>query len=322
MSIRRPRSGPAGGGRLSGGFSQPIGGNVTPGTVRGYHLDMRVKAATARWPPPGLRPLERQLHVDVAQWGLGAYERFLESGDEEWLAGALAAAGHFVESQSREGALAGGWVHDFAYPHTFALEAGWLSAMAQGEAASLLVRAFVDTGDERFAEAARRALGPLTVPSAQGGVLARLSGGAFYEEYPTQPSSYVLNGVIFTLWGCYDVAVGLNDDRARRLFEEGVATLAAQIDRWDLGWWSRYDLFPHPLPNVASLGYHELHVDQLTALGRIAPRSSLRDAAERFRRYAASRVDSKRALVAKVAFRVAVPRNATLARRLPWTARP
>lgn len=321
MSVHPTASGPVGGGRLSSGFSQPIGTNVVPGSVRGYHLDMRVKATAAQWPPPDLQPLERQLHVDVAQWGLGAYEHFLETGDEQWLAVATAAAGHFARTQTRDGALAGGWVHDFPYPHTFALRAGWLSSMAQGEAASLLVRVFAETGDEQLAEAARLALGPLTVSSAQGGVLTELAGGAFYEEYPTQPSSYVLNGAIFTLWGCYDVATALGDERAGRLFREGADTLAAEVGRWDLGWWSRYDLFPHPLPNVASPGYHELHIDQLTALHRIEPRPSFVATADRFRGYARSRVNAKRALVAKVGFRLAVPRNAALARRLPWTKR-
>jgi hypothetical protein len=117
------------------------------------------------------------------------------------------------------------------------------------------------------------------------------------------------------------VAIALGDERARQLFDDGVDTLAREIGRWDLGWWSRYDLFPHPLPNVASAGYHELHIDQLTALDRIAPRPALAAAADRFRAYAASRFGARRALAAKAAFRIAVPRNQRLARRLPWTRR-
>ena len=55
---------------------------------------------------------------------------------------------------------------------------------------------------------------------------------------------------------------------ARRLFEEGVTTLARNLHRWDTGQWSRYDLFPHPVPNVASPAYH----GGVSGLARMAPR--------------------------------------------------
>jgi heparosan-N-sulfate-glucuronate 5-epimerase len=175
-----------------------------------------------------------------------------------------------------------------------------------------------ETGDERYAEAARRALRPIGVLSADGGASAPLDDRPFPEEYPTDPPSFVLNGAIFALWGLRDVAVGLGDGEAARAFEAGVDALAESIPRWDTGRWSRYDLFPHRVTNVASRAYHELHVAQLEAMNELAPRTELAAAAERFATYAASPARQAGALARKVLFRVAEPRNARVARLLPW----
>jgi hypothetical protein len=306
-------------GFFSTSFLQPLGSNVIPGELRGYYIDFRVKARSPAWPPQELQPLDRQLHVDVAQWGLGAFEHYLEDGREEWLAAALAVGRHLAEVQEREGPLAGGWVHSRPYPHTFPLEPPWLSAMAQGEGASLLVRLAGETGDDALLESALRARQPLLVPTSAGGVQSTLDGGPLLEEYPTDPASHVLNGAIFALWGCLDIDLAAGDGELRSLFEAGVDTIAASSSRWDTGWWSAYDLFPHPVRNVASAAYHELHVTQLMALDSVAPRPQLRSAALRWSGYGARRANRVRAQAAKVAFRVAVPRSARLGRALPWS---
>src|SRR4029077_6279457 len=130
----------------------------------------------------------------------------------------------------------------------------------------------LETGDDRYADAARRALEPLGVDSSEGGVRALLDGRPWPEEYPTSPPSYVLNGAMFAIWGVRDVGLGLDDRAARETFDELVNTLAESLHRWDLGYWSRYDLSPHPTINVASSFYHNLHINQLRAMNLLAPR--------------------------------------------------
>jgi heparosan-N-sulfate-glucuronate 5-epimerase len=300
-------------------FSLLPGGHVDAEGLGGYHIDLSVKADETGWPPPWLSPAAP--YVAQAQWGLGSYERYLNTGEHRWLEWALAAARHLTRSQERTGHLRGGLVHRELFPHTFHLSPPWLSAMAQGEAASLLVRLHRETADEALAEAACRALLPLDVPVAEGGVRAELGGGPFYEEYPTTPSSYVLNGGIFALWGCHDVAAALGDSLAARLWREGLEVLAAGIDRWDTGFWSRYDLYPHPVPNIASSSYHVLHLSQLRAMRRLEARPELDRAITSFQAYLASPKDRAEAFARKVLFRVVVPRNRLLANRFPW-ARP
>jgi hypothetical protein len=144
-----------------------------------------------------------------------------------------------------------------------------------------------------------------------------LDGRPFPEEYPTTPPSFVLNGGIFALWGYLDVALGLGDERARADFEAGVETLAANIHRWDNGWWSLYDLRTRPIRNVASPAYHALHITQLEAMQLVAPKPQLQVARDRFASYLEKRPNELRAYAAKTLFRVLVPRNSYLARRLP-----
>jgi heparosan-N-sulfate-glucuronate 5-epimerase len=293
---------------------------VSPGEVRGYYIDMRIKAKTPVWPPVDAPPRHTWVHVGHTQWALGSYERYLAGEGEEWLAAALRSAEQLLETQETDGPLAGGWAHVKSFQHTFPLSPPWLSAMAQGEGASLMVRLFAETREERYAESARRALVPLSVDSEDGGVRAMLDGRAFPEEYPTRPPSFVLNGGMFAMWGLYDVGVGLDEPQTLAAFGEAVDTLAANIHRWDVGYWSRYDLFAHPVPNLASSFYHDLHIKQLRMTDRLAPRPALSETAERWAGYALSRPSRARAFAGKALFRLLVPRNRALAKRLPWSA--
>lgn len=300
-------------------FTLPLGPSIDAGGVHGYPIDLRVKATRPLWPPESLTPLQEQLHVDVIQWALGCYERYVAGEGESWLQAAAQCAEHLLTIQQAAGPRRGGWVHHFAYPHSLPLPAPWLSAMAQGQGASLLVRIHAHTHEQRFADAALLALEPFAVASVDGGVRARIDGRDFPEEYPTQPPSCVLNGAIFALWGLRDVAVGLGDGPATTRFQEGARTLALNLHRWDTGHWSLYDLFPHPIPNPASSFYHALHISQLEAMQLLSPHEEYELVRKRFVAYAASPSLRRRAFAHKCVYRMLVPRNRVFAHRLPWT---
>lgn len=292
-------------------FFLPLGGHIDPSGVRGYPVDLRVKADVPSRPDlltPGT------LHVATTQFGLGCHERWLNGEGEQWLEGALTAARHLIAIQDPTGA----WVHDEPFPHTFPLPPPWTSGITQGQGASLFVRLHAATGDDAFGEAAQLALEPLFTPQAQGGVRGELAGLPWPEEYPTTPQSHVLNGAIFALWGMRDVAVGLSSERAAGEFARGVESLAANLHRYDTGSWSLYSLYPHAIYNRASSFYHDLHVTQLTAMQQLAPRPEFERMRDRWAGYAASRIGRARAFAWKAAFRVLVPRDRRIARLLPW----
>ena len=303
----------------SGTFIASLGNHIDVDSPRGYYIDLSSKAVSSKSPPDWYVPGSRRLHVVIIQWGLGCHERYVDGDGEDWLEAARWVADHLIEIQEDGGRHDGGWVQHFPYKHTYRLTPPWLSGMAQGEGASLLVRIHAATGEDRYAEAALRALRPMRVGTAAGGVAGNLDSAFLPEEYPTDPASHVLNGAIFGLFGVYDVAAALGDEGARELADEGISTLAGALDRYDTGYWSRYDLFPHPVTNLANPMYHGLHTDQLRAMSLIDDDPRFPATVARFERYATSRVNRTRALATKAVFRVLVPRNRWLAYRLPWT---
>jgi heparosan-N-sulfate-glucuronate 5-epimerase len=307
-------------------FDLPPGPRLEPGRVAGYPIDLRSKAPTPTWPPHWLDIPGSHRFIRVAQWGLGAYERYLAGEGEEWLAVLEPAVAYLLSTQVESGPHEGAWLEPLPSRHTFFIPGPWPSAMAQGEGASLLIRVYLETSDERLAQAAIRALRPLSRLTADGGVEARLRGHSFPEEYPTARPSFVLNGAIFALWGVHDVWRGLGDGAARQQFLAGTGMLAETLPLWDLGYWSRYDLYPHRAPrNVASPSYHRLHINQLRAFHRLEPRPELAAMADRFESYAARPINRVRAYLNKVAFRLIVPagpRFAGLSRRGEPQVRP
>jgi heparosan-N-sulfate-glucuronate 5-epimerase len=287
------------------------GRQVDRSRLRGYYIDFTPKIGLAEpWPPAWLRP--GYGHVALAQLALGHYERFLAEGSEASLDFARAAADHFVATQDRSnGAARGGWLHTFEFAHRAKLRTPWVSSMSQGQVASLLLRVYGETGNEELAECALLAMAPFRLPVERGGVIAevRRGGNLFAEEYPTVPASHVLNGAIFALWGVRDVAETLEDAELRSLHEELRSGLAATAEAFDLGSWSRYDLFPDPPVNVSSSFYHDLHINQLTALGDLYDDPSFRVLAERFRRYQRKQLLRSFAFARKVRYRLVVPRH-------------
>lgn len=200
--------------------------------------------------------------VTVAQYGLQAAANHVVTRRRVYRSDALLAADWLVRNQARDGA----WRYDFPFTiRGFApLKRGWISAMAQGQAMSLLWRASKLSRRPSYRRAALRALRPFAKPVARGGVVASFDGVPWYEEYPTRPGSFVLNGYLYALLGLYDVAPWSRG--AARLFDRGFTSLRAQIARFDRPGGSFY------MPGLpASNFYNGVHVDLLGAIDYVRP---------------------------------------------------
>uniref|UniRef100_A0A8D3AGL6 heparosan-N-sulfate-glucuronate 5-epimerase n=1 Tax=Scophthalmus maximus TaxID=52904 RepID=A0A8D3AGL6_SCOMX len=172
------------------------------------------------------------------------------------------------------------------------LEPGWYSAMAQGQAMSTLVRAYLLTRDQVYLGAALKAVGPYKVPSAQHGVKAVfMNKHDWYEEYPTTPSSFVLNGFIYSLLGLYDLTETAGEKLGReagQLFSRGMESLKAMLPLYDTGSGSIYDLRHFMLgtaPNLARWDYHTTHINQLQLLASIDNAPIFKDVVKRWKNY-------------------------------------
>lgn len=185
------------------------------------------------------------------------------------------AANYLVNKQDDKG----GWpimVQRKFVPSVVELEPGWYSAMGQGQSISLLVRAYIVSKDQKYLDAAERALDIYEISSSEGGVLTKFAGVYdWYEEYPTKPSSYVLNGFIYSLIGLYDVkevAVGKGAEKAKIIYDKGMISLKKMLLMFDSGSGTFYDLRHLTLgiaPNRARWDYHTVHINQLNQLSLI-----------------------------------------------------
>jgi heparosan-N-sulfate-glucuronate 5-epimerase len=261
---------------------QPLGRHIDPTGLAGYYCDFRHKARdTSRYAdglPHDSRGRRADWPIPVAQAALGYWELGLE--------------GHSVNDQFLRLA---DWLVDNSVPAAgglgfpanvpvpkYGLASGWLSAMSQSEAISVLLRAHALSGSAHYERSARAALAPLVRPVAEGGVTRELDGLLVLEEYPTATVSAVLNGWIIGLFGVHELATATGDERAVDIFDRSVSALLTLLPRYDVGWWSLYSLYDHRWPDLAKPFYQRLHPVLLDALALLRSDRRLTEMARRW----------------------------------------
>jgi hypothetical protein len=219
--------------------------------------------------------------VAIAQYALSMHGKYLRG--ENTLEVFNAAVIRLLAMQDKVGA--------FRYPFAFryyltgeVYQPGWVSGMAQGQALSVLARAYHLTKDRRYLKAGNAALQFLLTPVENGGVMSTLEylhpslkDYITFEEYIAKPSSYTLNGFMFTLLGLYDwwqinpkEIVG-SHKVAKQYFYRGIDTLKHTLPYYDLGGFTAYDLghiIYNRKPRIG-INYHNVHIYLLHALNSI-----------------------------------------------------
>lgn len=177
------------------------------------------------------------------------------------------------------------WYHN--YP---AVEHGckppWRSALTQGLALSLLLRAYYLTGDEGLSKLTQRVANSMKAPISEGGFLYEDENGNYwYQEYMGN-CGYVLNGFIFAMWGIYDYYLYSNDEECKAIFDRCIGTLRRNLKRydWKMGFakWTVYDLKDR---NPVTLEYQKMHVSLLKDLYTITREQFLLDYAKFWESY-------------------------------------
>lgn len=217
--------------------------------------------------------------IAIIHFGINQYNEFINTGDVSHLKLSENIAKWLVNNQDEK---TGQWFYRFDFRvggMDVTLKAPWSSAMAQGVALSLLSRISMHVENPiNFIKAAEKALYPLTIPVKEGGLAADFFGYPFYEEYPTQPKSFALNGYMFTLIGLYDFAQLHKNELSKKLFDRGMKTLIFALPFFDQNPISAYHLGHLTNPNRkvhVSEKYHKIHIRQLELLNSISPHPTL-----------------------------------------------
>jgi len=179
--------------------------------------------------------------------------------------------------------------------------------MSQGHALSVLSRAYIQTKDEKYIHAAIKGLqlfkNPLfddkdkenevvssdNIVRQQTGVSSMfLNQFVWFQEYPTEPNTFVLNGFMYSLIGLYDLwhttKYSLSEEpqneviryeglEAGDLFLRGLKSLNTMLPLYDVASGSVYDLrhvtMPGVEPKVTRWDYHSVHINLLYLLSTI-----------------------------------------------------
>jgi len=243
--------------------------------------------------------------IAIAQWGLGNYNLFCQTQGNERKKRFLAASDWLRSQLDQNSPGTWTWNHHFDWEYRSPLKAPWYSALAQGQGISLLVRAYRESGDAVYLEAANRAFTSFLMSTRDGGVtFTDKRGNLWFEEYIVSPPTHILNGFIWAAWGVYDYFLATQNTAARDLFARAVLTLRTNLDRYDNGFWSLYEQSGTLLPMVASPFYHRLHVVQLRVMHRLTGDGTFAKFADKWEACARSRFKRTRALCYKSAFKL------------------
>ena len=243
--------------------------------------------------------------IAIAQYGLGNYNRYSQTGDQESRGKFLLTADWLVEHLEPNLQGISVWHHYFDFEYRDTLKAPWYSGLAQGQGVSVLVRAYQDTGNSEYLEAAHQAFKCFLLPVDCGGVIWEWSNGdIWFEEYIVDPPTHILNGFIWAMWGVYDYVLATGDQQASQLFQHAVESLKSRLCQYDWRHWSLYELSNSRMKMLASPFYHRLHIVQFRAMARLIGPSILDDFCRKWEEYSANRWYSKRALAYKLVFKL------------------
>lgn len=269
--------------------NQGVGTCYSKNEVAGYYNDLTEKVT--KDDPNILVPMyyvdtgkKIYFAIGIFQYGLAAYDLFLKTNDKIYKDKMIACAEWALENQCDDG----GW-KAFAdvYPeHPY-------SSMAQGEGISLLIRAHIVTGEEKFITAAHKAKDFMLIPIDKGGTTEYAGEDVILYEAVNHP--VVLNGWIFSLWGLYDYCKYVSDAETQRILDATLRTLKKKLPEFDIKYCSKYTAGNM----ICSPFYHKLHIAQLTVMYALFGDEIYKEYADKWEKYQKSFWKPKAAFVKK-----------------------
>lgn len=201
--------------------------------------------------------------TSIAQYGLVHWNAYLTHGGDEHREIFMAQANWLLAHKSSLSNGACGWPVSFI-SQVQGISRPCLSALTQGTAISVLLRAYQLSGKDVYMQAACQAVFTFELDILDGGVSATIGDeGVFFEELAIYPTAHVLSAHILALFGLYDYVAFTHDNKIEVLIKRGIDTLHTMLDEFDTGYWTRYD-FLHK--RLASWSYHSFHITLLEVL--------------------------------------------------------
>lgn len=223
--------------------------------------------------------------IAVFQYGLGSYDLYLMQKKELYLNKVRLMAKWALDNQEENGA----WSNFFyIYPQAP------YSAMAQGEGASLLIRAYKEFGEDKYLFAAKKAIDFMLMSIEKGGTTLYIGDDVFLQEYTHKAT--VLNGWIFALFGLYDYIKVSNDGQVKKIFYKSLNSIESHLKMFDNGYWSMYNTDGM----ITSPFYHNLHIAQLGVLYDLFNIKCFKEYSDKWIKYRNKWINRNHAFIVKI----------------------
>ncbi len=244
--------------------------------------------------------------IAIAQWSLGNYnlwkknstndnyKRFIKGA--EWLNNNLELNKYKVNV----------WHHHFNWVYKENLINPWYSGLAQGQGLSVLCRAYHATNDDKYLNSLEKVYQSFLIDVKNGGVTFKDSNNDIWiEEYIMKYNpTHILNGFIWGLWGIYDYWLLTKNKDAEELFKNYAKTIKKNINKYDIGYWSLYEIAHLPIDMRASTFYHKLHIVQLRVLFKMTNYTIFENTADKWSKYLDKKLNVLKATFMKVIFKL------------------
>ncbi len=202
---------------------------------------------------PYMTDAQMDAPISITQNALALWNRYSFDGQESLRAAFLMQARRLVEYEQLIGEDAGGWPLDFPPPSPH-VGRHYLSALVQGQALSVLARAYILTRDTTYLEVARRAVRTFERDILDGGVSTPMAGnGLFFEQWAVYPAAHTLEGMVFALLGLHDYLALVDDIHISTLIQCAHDSLHRFLPEFETGFWTRVDLLHRQLASPTHL---------------------------------------------------------------------
>lgn len=234
--------------------------------VKGYYNDLRNKVLsnTALIDDKGI-PYNINCNNEIIyfpgtifQYGLGLYDLYLESQNEDYKQKFLLISNWTLSNQKKNGMwdcmkILGDKIHQSQ------------SSMCQSQGISILIRAYILTKEDKYLKSADKAVEFMIKDKNEGGTCFYDNDRVIFQEYVSNIEQSVLNGWIFSIFGIYDYYLITKNENIKLIIDKTIKTLSNELEKYDRKYWSSYD----QVGTIASPAYHDLHICQLEALEKM-----------------------------------------------------
>ncbi len=244
--------------------------------------------------------------ISIAQWSLGNYNLSKKNNTKENYKKFIKGAEWLNENLERNNQNIYVWNHNFNWVYKENLINPWYSGLAQGQGLSVLCRAYQATNDYKYLENIEKVYQSFLVDVENGGVtFLDRNGDIWIEEYIMKNNpTHILNGFIWGLWGIYDYWLLTKNKDIKNKFDQYIKTLNNNLDKYDIGYWSLYELSELKIKMRSSIFYHKLHIIQLQILFEMTNEEKFKKISYKWSKYLNNKFNLVKAVFMKIIFKI------------------